>query len=107
MKYVDALSIMEENTFEQHLQFDKHHKNPKKIGDSFGDFVMIWNDDVTAGVNKKLLPKYRGPYEVKKLLGNDRYRITDIVHFQVTEKPFEGVLSSELIEFIYKTVYIK
>jgi hypothetical protein len=58
-----------------------------------GDFVMIRNVDVTPGINKKLLPKFRGPYEVKKCLGNDRYLIGDIEGFQITQIPFEGICS--------------
>lgn len=44
---------------------------------------MISNTDVTPGVSKKLIPKYRGPYEVTKCLPNDRYLIKDIEGFQL------------------------
>lgn len=54
---------------------------------------MIKNIDVSAGINKKLIPKFRGPYEVEKILGNDRYLITDVENFQVTQRPFESVSS--------------
>jgi len=33
---------------------------------------MITNTDVTIGRNKKLIPKYRGPYVIKKVLDRDR-----------------------------------
>lgn len=55
---------------------------------------MIVNTDVTPGVNKKLLPKYKGPYKVDKILGNDRYLISDIEGFQLTRIPFTGIYES-------------
>ena len=62
-----------------------------------GDYVMVRNVDTTPGVNKKLLPQVRGPYEVKKILENDRYLIGDIDGFQVTQRPYSGVFAPEHI----------
>lgn len=73
--------------------FDRTHKPPHQY--KVGDYVMIKNIDVSAGINKKLIPKFRGPYEVKKILGNDRYLITDVENFQVTQRPFESVSSPD------------
>ncbi|XP_063920326.1 uncharacterized protein LOC135135234 [Zophobas morio] len=73
--------------------YDQKHRPPKPY--NVGDYVMIKNIDVTPGINKKLLPRYRGPYEIKKSLGNDRYWITDVEGFQVTQIPFEGVCCPE------------
>lgn len=73
--------------------FDKRHRPPHKY--CIGDYVMIKNLDVTPGVNKKLLPKFRGPYEVKKVLDNDRYLVIDVENFQVTQRPFEGICCPE------------
>lgn len=55
--------------------------------------MMIKNVVTTAGVNKKLLPKYRGPFEVVKVLNNDRYVIRDIEGLQLTRIPYKGVCS--------------
>ncbi|XP_043263615.1 uncharacterized protein LOC122403885 [Colletes gigas] len=60
-----------------------------------GDYVMIKNVDTSAGVNKKLLPKFKGPYEVKKVLDCDRYVIGDIDGFQISQRPYSGVLSPD------------
>lgn len=73
--------------------FDKKTKPPYKYKN--GDYIMLKNFDVTPGVNKKLIPKYRGPYEVKQVLDNDRYLITDVDNFQLTQRPFEGVFSPD------------
>ncbi|GJQ67613.1 hypothetical protein Trydic_g8416 [Trypoxylus dichotomus] len=50
------------------------------------------------GVNKKLIPKFKGPYVVKKVLPNDLYAIGDPPDFQNTQIPFDGVLDSNNIK---------
>lgn len=64
------------------INFDKKHKNPHVY--KINDYVMITNVDTTAGTNKKLIPKYRGPYVISKVLPNDRYVVEDIPGFQIT-----------------------
>lgn len=59
-----------------------------------GDFVVIRNVDTTTGKNKKLIPKYRGPYRVHRVLPNDRYIIRDIETCQMTQIPYNGVLEA-------------
>lgn len=75
------------------LYFDSKHKAPTKYDE--GDFVMLKNFDVTPNVNNKLIPKYKGPYCVRKVLENDRYLITDIDGFQMSQIPFERVYSHD------------
>ncbi|CAK9799721.1 hypothetical protein ANTQUA_LOCUS2205 [Anthophora quadrimaculata] len=58
-----------------------------------GDYVMIGNTDTTAGVNKKLIPKFRGPYQIKKVLERDRYIVGDIDGFQVTQRPYNSIVA--------------
>lgn len=60
-----------------------------------GDYVVITNSDVTPGVNKKLIPKFKGPYVVKTVLDNDRYVVSDIEGFQVTQLPYTGTVSAD------------
>jgi len=60
-----------------------------------GDYVMIVNTDTTAGVNKKLIPKYKGPYIVHKVLDADRYVVTDVPGFQITQIPYQGIISAD------------
>lgn len=59
------------------------------------DYVMITNVDVTIGRNKKLIPKFRGPYCVKKVLDKDRYVVSDIEGFQLSQRPFESVVGPD------------
>ena len=54
---------------------------------------MIVNVDVTPGVNKKLLPKYKGPYVVQAVLENDRDVVTDIEGFQIRQIPYKGIVA--------------
>ncbi|EZA55635.1 hypothetical protein X777_04327 [Ooceraea biroi] len=58
---------------------------------------MIRNYETTPGVSKKLVPKFRGPYEIKKTLGNDRYVVCDPPGFQNTQKSYEGVWEAKNI----------
>lgn len=71
------------------IKFDSKHKKASEY--NVNDFVMILNTDVTPGVNKKLIPKYWGPYAIKKVLPNDRYLVVDPEGYQHTQIPFEGV----------------
>lgn len=59
-----------------------------------GDFVAIRNVDVTSGTSKKFIPKYRGPYVVKRVLPNDRYEVTDVENCQLTQLPYRGILEA-------------
>lgn len=63
-----------------------------------GEFVVIQNVDTTVGKSKKLIPKYRGPYVIHKVLPNDRYEIRDIENCQITQMPYKGVLDSSRIK---------
>lgn len=56
---------------------------------------MIRNIDTTVGSNKKLIPKYKGPYIVKKVLDSDRYIVSDIEGFQVTQLSYTGVIAAD------------
>ncbi|KAK9739907.1 Integrase zinc binding domain [Popillia japonica] len=91
IRHEAAMKIIKEQEYNKG-KYDQKHKPPKVYKN--GDFVMIVNTDVTPGVNKKLLPKYRGPYKIDKVLGNDRYLISDIEGFQLTRIPFSGIYES-------------
>lgn len=75
------------------VYFDKRHKKPHIY--KVGDHVMVKNIVTTAGINKKLLQKYKGPYQVVKVLPNDRYFIKDLENLQISRIPYEGVASPD------------
>ncbi|GBP03953.1 hypothetical protein EVAR_91088_1 [Eumeta japonica] len=56
-----------------------------------GDYVMIRNFDSHTGISRKLVPKFRGPYRVAKVLRNDRYLLEDVEGFQQSRNPYKGV----------------
>lgn len=62
--------------------YNKKHKAPNLY--KIGEYVMIRNIDNTPGINRKLIPKFKGPYMIKKVLDNDRYIVTDIEGFQLS-----------------------
>ena len=59
------------------------------------DYVVIRNRDV---INKKLISKFRGAYEVEKVLDKDRYVVKDIDGFQLTRIPFSGIVGPDQIK---------
>ena len=75
------------------IQYDAKHKEATRYKEN--DYVMITNTDVTVGCNKKLIPKFRGPYVVKKVLDRDRYVVSDIEGCQVTQRPYEGIVGPD------------
>ncbi|XP_028046834.1 uncharacterized protein LOC105833313 [Monomorium pharaonis] len=60
-----------------------------------GDYVEIRNSETAVGINKKLIPKFKGPYVVKRVLDFDRYVVADIDGFQLTQRPYTGVVAPD------------
>jgi transposase InsO family protein len=61
----------------QKNRFDHPHSTPRLYQE--GDLVLIRISSTPAtGSSQKLLPKWRGPFQVAKVLGNDRYEVKDI-----------------------------
>lgn len=75
------------------IRYDAKHKQATIYKEN--DYVMITNTDVTVGCNKKLIPKFRGPYVIKKVLDRDRYVVSDIEGFRVTQRPYEGIIGPD------------
>ncbi|KAL4091735.1 hypothetical protein QTP88_026382 [Uroleucon formosanum] len=73
--------------------YNDSHKEPVKY--NIGDYVMIRKVDVTLGVNKKLIHKFKGPYVVRKVLDHDRYVVGDIKCNQVTQRSYEGIIGPD------------
>uniref|UniRef100_A0A1B0D841 Integrase catalytic domain-containing protein n=1 Tax=Phlebotomus papatasi TaxID=29031 RepID=A0A1B0D841_PHLPP len=69
-------------------KFNQKRKEPPKYKEK--DLVLIRFDPPATGSSRKLLQRYRGPYEVKKILSADRYLVGDTEVTQMTQKPFES-----------------
>lgn len=87
-----AVENIQKSQLQNQKLFEQKHK--PAIEFEIGDLVVIKNVDTTVGKNKKLIPKYKGPYMVRKHLGHDRYVITDVENYQVTQIPYNGVVDS-------------
>jgi len=64
---------------------------------------MLRNFDSMAGMSRKLIPQFKGPYVFKKILRNDRYLIADIEGFQNTQKSYQGVWESKNVRLWIKS----
>ena len=62
-----------------------------------GDYVVIRNVDTTIGTNKKLIPRFKGPYVVHRVLPHDRYVVRDIENSPITPLPYDGVIKAKNI----------
>lgn len=71
------------------MGFNTKHAIPKQYAEN--DIIVLENKASTTGDSRKLEPKFRGPYMVAKVLGNDRYLIEDVPGIQVTNRKFSSV----------------
>jgi len=78
------------------IQYDKKHKKPTWYKE--GDLVLVRILQPKPGTNQKLLPKYKGPYQIKTVLKKNRFVVTDIPGYNLTQKPFNTILSSDKIK---------
>lgn len=63
-----------------------------------GDLVKISRNNFdNDGKSTKLLSKFVGPYRINEVLGNDRYRITDVPGFIKKGKPYSTVIAVDRI----------
>lgn len=77
-------------------QYDRRHKKPTKYKE--GDFVLIKVLQHKPGINQKLAPKFKGPYQIKRVLKKNRYVVADIPGYNITQKPLNTILSSDKIK---------
>lgn len=80
-------NILQSQEYNQRY-FDKSRKTAHQYKE--GDYVGIRNFDSTPGASKKLIPEFKGPYEIAKVLRNDRYIIRDVENALSTRRPYEG-----------------
>lgn len=55
-----------------------------------GDLVSI-RSVKQVGIRGKLQPKFKGPYIIKKVLDRNRYVVSDLDGYQVSNRRFEGI----------------
>ncbi|XP_067215683.1 protein FAM200A-like [Linepithema humile] len=75
------------------LYYDKHHKKPTVYHE--GDYVLVRDAQKKVGQNNKLKPNYKGPYVIAKCLDKNRYVVKDISGFNITQRPYNTILSPD------------
>ncbi|KMQ87572.1 retrovirus-like pol polyprotein [Lasius niger] len=84
------------------IYYDERHRKPSIYKE--GDYVLIRDATIKPGEDKKLKPRYRGPYVVAKALNKNRYVIRDIPGFNITSKPYDSILSPDRLKLWVKPV---
>ncbi|KAK9746919.1 hypothetical protein QE152_g5749 [Popillia japonica] len=79
---------------ENERNYNKKRKPHKRLNE--GDIVMIKRTSPENDVNPKLTRL--GPYNITRVLDNDRYSVADLPEHQVPQKPFAAVLATERIK---------
>lgn len=67
--------------FERNREIQSKYYNKGKIDSvkyNVGDLVMVKDHIASTGYSRKLRPRYRGPYQITKILDKDRYVVEDI-----------------------------
>lgn len=77
------------------VYYDKRHLTPSQYKE--GDYVLIRNV-TTPGTSAKLQAKYKGPYMIVKALSKNRYVVADIPGFNITQRPYNSILSPDRIK---------
>ncbi|KAJ8937455.1 hypothetical protein NQ314_011844 [Rhamnusium bicolor] len=95
-KIEKVADLLESNRAKQAEYYNKHRAQAVKF--LLGDLVMVENRIPSTGDSRKLEPKYRGPYEVTRVLDNDRYIVEDILGEQQSERLYKGILSHERLK---------
>ncbi|KYN10427.1 hypothetical protein ALC57_17444 [Trachymyrmex cornetzi] len=98
------LAIDTTNKIKQYnkIYYDRVHKTPSKY--AVGDYVMIRDTSVKPGEDRKFKVPYKGPYLVDKVLNKNRYVIKDIPGFNITQRPYNSILSPDKLKLWVKPV---
>jgi hypothetical protein len=65
--------LLEQNRERMQKPFNKGRRKALVLKE--GDLVLVRAEIPATGESRKLYPKFKGPYEVVKPVGNDRYLI--------------------------------
>lgn len=81
----------------QKERFDHHRIKAKKY--DVGELVLVKiQSQSNDGRSKKLMPVYKGPFQIKKYLGQDRYEVCDMRGSERSNRPYNGVAAVENIK---------
>lgn len=77
----------------QKTYFDKRRRPARQY--RVGDLVLVENDVHSTGQSKKLEPRYKGPFIIRKAVGNDRYLIADVPGVRISQKRTSTIFAAE------------
>lgn len=81
----------------QKQRFDKSHIKARQYQE--GDLVLIKiQSQSNDGQSQKLLPVFKGPFQIKKCLGHDRYEVSDLRDSERSAKRYTGQAAVENIK---------
>ncbi|KAK9745941.1 hypothetical protein QE152_g6474 [Popillia japonica] len=81
----------------QKLLFDKKRCRARKL--EIGDLVLVQIFSIVSdGSSRKLLPKWKGHFQISKILEADRYEVWDIPGSLRARVPYKGVYAIEHIK---------
>lgn len=93
----EAEEVIKRNQKDQEARYNRKRALPRQFNRN--DLVMVRRVvSSNEGSSKKLLPKYAGPYQVTKVLNNDRYVVEDVKGAERTQKPYCGVVPGEKLK---------
>lgn len=97
IKARDSAQIVNQKLQEYNkMQYDKRYKKTTKY--NVGDLVLIKVTQYKPGTNVKLTPKFKGPYQIKAILKKNRFVVTDVPGYNITQKPLNTILSCDKLK---------
>lgn len=102
--------VSESIKLQQEKDKKRLNKNVKKrVNYNVGDLVRVKREiSQNDGKSKKLIPKYQGPYRVKKILPHDRFVIEDTPVTRKNNRRYEAIVAGDKIRpwMSFSTDYI-
>jgi hypothetical protein len=83
--------LLEQNRAKMQKQFYKTRRKAPVLKKE--DLVLVRAETPATGESRKLYPKFKGPYEVVKPVGNDRHLIQHIQGEMQSNRLFKGIIS--------------
>ncbi|XP_067614932.1 uncharacterized protein [Eurosta solidaginis] len=92
----EAAMRINEKRLKAKQRFDSHHRIPHVYKE--GDLVLAENAPPCTGFSRKLEPRYKGPFEIGKVLDRDRYVIQDLPGSRRKQRPYKSVYASDKLK---------
>jgi len=98
VKNINPAELLKQNRLKEEKKISSRITTPTKY--QKGDLVLVKWEAPATGQSRKLEPKYKGPYQVRRELRFDRYVVSDISGEQVGRRPFSSVVGFDRLKLI-------